>query len=269
MALPYQLIALDLDGTAMGRTRTIRPAVRAAVAEAIRRGAVVTLATGRMYCRTVPFWQALGANGPIICYQGAVVRDSLTGETLHERGIPVDLAHEVVHLARRLDLPLNVYLDDEICIEAVTPAWERYYRHANGAVEPRIVGDMLSFLTREPTHLALITAAEGTRELVERARAHFAGRLYVTTGHPLMCELSHPEVSKGRALRLLAERLGIPRERVMAVGDNLNDLDMVEWAGLGVAMGDAPPELLAVADAVVGTVDEDGVAEAFERFVLG
>lgn len=253
----------------MGSTRRIRPRVRAAVAEVVRRGGHVALATGRMYCRTTPFAEELGANAPIICYQGALIRDPRTGETLHERGIPLPLAREVIALARELDLPLNVYLDDTICLEAVTPVWERYFEQANGATPPRIVGDMLAFLQREPTHLAIVTDRDRTRDLVRRVRQVFDGRLYVTTGHPLFCELSHPEVSKGQALRLLAEQLGVPREQVMAVGDNLNDIEMLGWAGLGVAMGNAPPELRAVADAVVGTVDVDGAAEAIERFVLG
>jgi len=267
--LPYRLVALDLDGTVMAKGRPIAPRVLAAVAEACRRGARVALATGRMYRSTAPFAAALGTNAPIICYQGAWVRDPASGATLYQRGIPVDLAHETVRLARDLGLIVNVYLDDEIHIEAITPTWQRYYDQATGASPPRVVGDMLGFLTREPTHLAMVTDADRTRALVEQVRAHFGGRLYVTTGHPLFCELSHPEVSKGRAVRFLAERLGVPREQVLAVGDNLNDLDMVEWAGLGVAMANSPPELLAAADAVVPTVHEDGVAEAIERFVLG
>jgi hydroxymethylpyrimidine pyrophosphatase-like HAD family hydrolase len=99
-------------------------------------------------------------------------------------------------------------------------------------------------------------------------KAHFDGRLQIVRSHRLFVEGNPLDVSKGRALAFVAGCLGVPREATIAVGDNDNDRTMIEWAGLGVAMGNAPAELQAVADYVAPPVDEDGAAEVLERFVL-
>ncbi len=97
---------------------------------------------------------------------------------------------------------------------------------------------------------------------------HFNERLAVLRSHALFGELTAPGVSKGAALKTLAARLGIPREQVVAIGDHENDLQMIAWAGLGLAMGNAIPAVREAADAIIPTVEEAGVAWAIKRYLL-
>jgi Cof subfamily protein (haloacid dehalogenase superfamily) len=119
-----------------------------------------------------------------------------------------------------------------------------------------------------PTKLVIVSTAEQTDANVAHFRERFGSRLNVTKSYPLFTEIIHPDVSKGRALARLAEQLGIAREEVVAIGDNLNDLDMIEYAGLGIAMGNGAAAVKAAAGWVCPTQAEDGVAVAIEQRVL-
>jgi Cof subfamily protein (haloacid dehalogenase superfamily) len=265
--LKYSLIALDVDGTVKPRGRPISARVRDAIAAARAAGVHVTLATGRMYRSAEPFVAELGLTDPIICYGGAVITDPKSGHHVHRRGIPLPLARRIVDAGRARGLGLLASFDDYMLYEGVpeTSTFATYARR-NFA---RIVPDLLASLPDEPCHLALITEERLTHGLVMELRAEFGDALHVTSGHPLLAEIYHPEVDKGAALATVAGMLGVPREEVIAAGDDLNDVAMLRWAGLGLAMADAPLEVLAAADRVAPTADADGVAEIIEQFVLG
>ena len=267
--MEYRLIALDLDGTILPRGQPISPRVVQAIRAAVTLGIQVVLASGRMFRVLAPYAEQLGIDGPLICYGGALIRRALNGGVLYEQRLPQELACEVVQVGRELGLPIHAYVDDELYVEGLTPAHPMYarlrreYTHA--------VDDLDHFLRRNgppPHHMALVTARD--REvLVRRLKERFGTRLNVTTGHPNLAEIDHPNVSKGTALRWLAEQLGIPREQVLAVGDDHNDLTMITYAGLGVAMGHAPAAVRAMAQVIVPSLDGDGIARVLEEYVLG
>jgi hydroxymethylpyrimidine pyrophosphatase-like HAD family hydrolase len=120
-----------------------------------------------------------------------------------------------------------------------------------------------------PTKLLFVADSSIVEHETARLAAHFAGRLSAVRSHALFGELTALGISKGAALATLAARLGIAREQVIAIGDHENDLPMIEWAGLGLAMGNAIPAARAAADAVIPPVDEAGVAWAINRYILG
>lgn len=262
----FRLVALDVDGTLKPRDGPITERVQSAIAATVAAGVHVTIATGRMFRSALPFAQSLGLRTPIICYGGSVIRDPTTGATIHRQGIPEALARQVVEAARTRGLGVAAYVDDDLYVERLAPGspFAGYVARASA----RVVEDVLAHLSGEPCHMAVVSDEVRTRSLVLDLRAEFGGRLSVTSGHPLLAEIDHPEVSKGRALALLAERLGIDRARVLAVGDDWNDITMLEYAGLGIAMGGASPEVLAAADDVAPSVADDGVAWALGKYVL-
>jgi Cof subfamily protein (haloacid dehalogenase superfamily) len=263
---------MDLDGTLVGRDLIVSPRNRAALQAAQRAGVHVTLATGRMLRGTLPFARDLSLTTPVICYQGAMVADPVTGEVLLHRTVPVVLAREVLDLADARGWHIHYYVDDVMYVDDLTPQVSLYTSIVTGAM-PRPVGNLRGFLDRlpsgsEPTKLLVIGDEAATTATLAELGERFAGRLYITRSLPTFAEVANRDCSKGAALAWLAERLGVARPDTMAIGDALNDLEMVIWAGMGVAMGNAVPELKAAARYHTSVVEEDGVAEAIERYML-
>ena len=265
-AVEYRLLALDLDGTLIGESPEISARSAQAVQEAARRGVKVTLATGRTYRAAKPYAEQLGIVTPLICCQGAQIRDPVTGEVISETGIDREIALEVLRYARDNGYHANACADDEIYMAELTPEGKFYSERAK--IEPNIVGDLTEWLDRDVLKLVIVTDEPTTLKIVEELSEGFGERLYVTRSFPNYAETINPNVSKGKALKYLAKRLDIPLENVMAIGDDLNDIDMVATAGLGVAMRNSAPEVISNARFVTGTVEEDGAAAAIERFIL-
>ena len=134
---------------------------------------------------------------------------------------------------------LNCYVDDELYVARVTPEAESYatFQH----IELHVVGPLLDWLDRAPTKLVVVGVPEELDRLGIELRAQFKGRLFIAKSLPFFLELAHPAVSKGSGLQFVADRLGFTRERTVAFGDGENDIELVEWAGFAVAVGNAHP----------------------------
>jgi Cof subfamily protein (haloacid dehalogenase superfamily) len=256
-----------VDGTILERGRPLSARVVWAVHQAVERGIHVTLASGRMYPLVEALAAELDLRTPIICYGGALIVEPNTRRILHRRSVPLALAREVIREARAQGLDARAYVGEQVFVDRLDP--NRFNYDSLLRVNAIAVGDLLAHLTDDPTHLAIDSPPERTRQLVEEMRLRFGDRLHVTTGHPLLVEFSRPDVHKGTGLAWLAAFLGVSLSETMAIGDDWNDVEMLRWAGLGVAVANAQPAILAEADAIVPPVGDDGVAVAIERFVLG
>jgi hypothetical protein len=267
MTPTIQLLALDLDGTIVSGEHGVTPRVRTAIRRAQAQGVAVTIATGRMFRSARRFAQDLGITAPIICYQGALVRHPVTGENLHSSTMPVEPGLDVVAFAKMRRWHINAYVDDELYMETVTPEG-RFYAETSD-VPIRLIPDLAAAVHRGTTKLVIVADEADVPAIVSDLDERFRSVLDITRSHPRFAEAIGQDVSKGQALHLLARALGIAPEATMAIGDNLNDLDLVTAAGIGVAMGDGDPRVRAAADWVTGTYADDGAALAIERFVLG
>ena len=267
--MTYRLVALDLDGTLMGSDLIIPPVVREAIAAARERGVCVTLATGRMFGATLPFARQLGLTDPLICYQGALIRHPVTGEVAAHTPMGGAEAAEAVELLLDAGIFAIAYVDERLCFTERRAEFDFYLQHHPEGAEVVIRPDLPDFLRATPPTKLLFVAEPDvvTRELA-RLAPHFGPRLATTRSHAHYGELTAPDISKGRALATLAARLGVPREAVVAIGDQENDRSMLEWAGLGLAMGNAPPAIQRAARAVIPPVSEAGVAWALRRYIL-
>jgi Cof subfamily protein (haloacid dehalogenase superfamily) len=265
----YKLLALDLDGTTLGPGLEIQPVVSDAIAAAQAQGVRVTLATGRMFASTRPYAKQLNIHDPLICYQGALIRDPITGEVYQHVVTPGDLAAEAIGMLLERDIFLLAYIDERLCVAEQRPELDQYLQWHPEGIEV-VIDPELAALAREqpPTKLLFVADPPIVEREIARLAAHFAGRLSAVRSHALFGELTALGISKGAALATLAARLGIPREQVVAIGDHENDLPMIEWAGLGLAMGNAIPAARALADAVIPPVEEAGVAWAIEHYIL-
>jgi len=259
--MSYRLLALDLDGTVMGRSSALSTRVKRVVERVLEKGVVVTLATGRVFGSALPFAQELGIRAPIISSQGAMIR-APRRRPLAEWTIPLPLAHQFIAVAREAGVKMSAYVGDTVYLEGQCPL---IYP---SSVEVKVVEDLFSSLPGEPHKMRLEGDEEAIQNLTSLLSERFRGLLNLSRPDPFSLQATNREASKGQGVAYLARHLGIPREEVMAIGDYDNDVDMVAWAGLGVAVGNASPRLLAVADEIVPPLDEDGAAVAIERYIL-
>ncbi len=268
---PIRLIALDIDGTIIGDDLTLGPRIRSAVRAALDRGIHVSLVTGRMATSAQRFADELGLVDPIVAYQGALIRAmpeerGRLGRLLVHRPLPAAVARETIawSIAHGLDPHVN-HLETFV-IRADDPRTDDYSAFLGAPA--RRVPDIGRSVVRPVTKV--LAAAEDPRPMrsLENARRTFAGRADVTVSHPRFLEFVAPGVSKGRAVRWLARRHGVPLEQALAIGDHLNDLEMILEVGHGAAMPSAPAAVLEVARYLPGPVDADGAAELIEALVL-
>ena len=192
--------------------------------------------TGRMVQSLRRVLEPAGLREPVICYQGAAVVDA-DGSWLLHVPIELELAREAIAAVEAEGYDPNVYVGDELYVSRVTPNAERYSSFQHIPLHP--VGDLLEWLDRPPTKLVCVGDPDALDELGERMRERFAGRLWVTKSLPYFLEFATLGVSKGSGLDFLAERLGFSRERTVAFGDGENDVELVEWAGYGIAVENA------------------------------
>jgi Cof subfamily protein (haloacid dehalogenase superfamily) len=262
-----RLVALDVDGTLVGRNLTISPAVRSAIARMQEAGVMGCLITGRMYRAVLPFARELGFDAPIVCYQGAAVIDPTSDEVLYHLAVDNKVVRDIITAAEREHAHLQLYRNDEYYCESRNRFSELYASLA--AHEPVVVPSLReTFAYSDATKAVVVADAPDAARFEQDIRAALGDRAYVTRSLPEFVEILAPSVDKGAALAFVASRAGVELSDVVAVGDSWNDTPLLQTAGFGIAMGSAPPELREVAHAVVADVEHDGVAEAIERYVL-
>ena len=206
-----------------------------------------------------------GLDDPVVCYQGAVVAEPVSGRWLRHEPIPLELARETIAALHEEGFGLNCYVGDELYVAEVTPEARRYADFQKLELHP--VGDLLAWLQEPPTKLVVIDDPEVLDGLKERMLSRFDRRLYISKSLPYFLEFASPDVTKAAGLEFVAEQLGFARERTVAFGDGENDIELVDWAGYGVAVENAHERVKQVADLICPSVDEEGVAQVLEAFL--
>jgi Cof subfamily protein (haloacid dehalogenase superfamily) len=235
-----------------------------ALARIIRAGITVVACTGRPFPGALPWTQKLGLDGPIICYQGAEIRMP-DGDVLLDHGIEHGVAMEVIRFARQRDLHIQAYRDDRLLVERDRPEAHEYAGHAG--MEINVVGDLDTAMGPTTPKLVIVAARATLEALLPEVRRVWQGRLNIATSMPTYLEFTSVESDKAKALAFLCERLGIPREQSVAVGDGRNDASMIEWAGLGVAVEGSAPEVIAAADRTIPGPGRGGIQQLADVLV--
>lgn len=263
----YKLIAIDIDDTLINDEKEVTPATQQALEQAVAQGVVVTLATGRAYASAQAIARQTGLNVPIITYQGALVKNLLDEQVLYERYVPVEAADKLFQYCIQHDLHLQTYIDDKL-----------YSREDNDKIKdytalnrtPYYVEPDFKKLVDQPTpKMLIIDEPSFLDELAPKLRELLGDQVHITKSKPNFLEIMHHEGTKGHALKFLSAHFGCTPSDCIAVGDSWNDHEMLEAAGLGVAMGNAIPALKEIADYVTLSNNEDGVKHVIEKFILG
>lgn len=275
MTPAIRLVGLDLDGTVLDSQKRLTPRTAAAIRRAIAAGCAVLPATGRNRGGLPEAFVRIPGVRWAVLANGAVVMDLAANEVVIENPLPKADALAAFALLEPYDLMLDVYLEGKAFTSRA--AFARLKQFAPAAMleyfraTRTVLDDLPGWLAAQTAPIEKLTML--FRDLAQRQsawqRLEAAGRWAVTSSIPNNIELNAVGVDKGMALLALAERLGLHKEQVMACGDSSNDLAMLRAVGLPVAMGNASGEVKALASVVTGTNDEDGVAQALERYVLG
>ncbi len=269
-----KLLILDIDGTIAGRSNQISQPVLEAIAAVQLRGIPVAIATGRMYKSAQRFHRAVKSTLPLLAYQGAWIQEPGQPRLRHcqlqpELALQVLDYYEQPHLRDRISV--HFYIDDRLHLRELSADSQDYCDRCE--TEPTIVGDFRDIVSKDalPTKILAISYDETLVQtcLRDLRNRHNLEDLYLTTSVPHFLEAAHPESNKGSAVKHLAEEiLGLSAHQVMAIGDNCNDLEMLAYAGIGIAMSGGPTIVQESADWVAPHVDEDGVAQVLQRFLL-
>ncbi|MBN3898355.1 MAG: HAD family phosphatase [Nostoc sp. NOS(2021)] len=272
-AKDIKLLVLDIDGTIAGHSNTISTGVKQAIIAAQARGIQVAIATGRMYRSALRFHQEIASILPLMAYQGAWIQDPITQKIHRHWVVSREIAHQLIDYFEQPELrsllSVHFYINDQLYVRELTRETQIYAERSG--VIPIPVGDLRQALTNEPTKiLALCDDTDVINQLLGNLRRQYTpAELYLTTSVATFFEATNASVNKGTAVRYLAEELlGLQLANVMAIGDNFNDVEMLESVGLGVAMGNAPAGVQAIAQWVAPSVEEDGAAVAIEKFLL-
>ncbi|MCC5827892.1 MAG: HAD family phosphatase [Phycisphaeraceae bacterium] len=263
-----RLVAVDLDGTLLRSDKKLSYRVIRAVSSAKAKGVRVVLASARPPRSVREIYDLLRLDTLQINYNGAVIFDPVKEQILIHRPIPVPLARQVVDMAREMEQRLVVHV--EVLDRLYTDRDDKLMQtETSRAMGVDCLGPLARVLNRPVTKLMLMGDPAWLDPIRRAIRQNFHGQLSMAISDDYLIQVVHPAADKARALQEIAQRYAIPAGQVMALGDAPNDESMLKWAGLGVAMGNAWPRTVKVADCTVPSNDSDGVAYAIEKFILG
>lgn len=264
--MDIKLIALDIDGTLTNDHGIISERNKQAVHRAIESGIFVVLATGRGRIATRPIWKFLELHGPSIQYGGAMIADIDSERALVLHEMPPDVIRDVLTFSLEQDVPAQIYVDDAVITEQSSEVALGYVsRHKI----PFIIDPDIRKKTYHNVPKILAFAPLNRADALFQAyKERFAGIAQVSRSSPGFIEINCLGITKASALEELSSMLGVPREKTAAMGDNFLDIEMIRWAGVGVSVADGEPDVLAAADLIAPSCNEDAVADFIERHVL-
>lgn len=287
-----RLIICDLDGTLLNGRKLISPANLAAVREAQARGIFVTLCSGRVHPMLEVYSRTLDIRGPLIAANGGVIFDTQEGKILYRNLAEREKIYCLLRFCLEQGLD-HIAVTSRACWYSGNSRRIRRFEQYNdiaradklrpiplrrfgaateGAATEGAAGDDDSGYweaLKDDIYKVLISGLLPKEQILIEAYIRSLGGLSNTSSEPDLLDVSAEGVNKGNGVRILAERLGLAKEQICAFGDYWNDIPMLEAAGLPIAMGNGDSRIKASALAITGSNDEDGVASAIKKYILG
>ncbi|KIL49486.1 Cof-type HAD-IIB family hydrolase [Jeotgalibacillus soli] len=267
--MTYKMIVLDLDDTLLRDDHTISQKTKQALMEAQDAGIKVVLASGRPTygMRAVANELLLAEYGSyLLSFNGAKIINCQTNEEEFSSALSPETVHRLYEISKRENVGIHTYIGDAIVTETENP-----YSYIESDITGLPVEVVSSFNEAVKEPVAKVLMLKEPEQLIpveKKLQEELKGKLSVMRSKPYFLEFTEEGVTKGESLNHLIQKLGIKQEEVIAVGDSYNDLTMIKFAGLGVAMGNAPEDIKAIADHITDTNMNDGVALVVENFIL-
>ena len=262
--MKYKLAVTDLDGTLLDKNSNISEQNLRAVEKLRAKGCIFTMITGRMYSAAKTYIDILDCKELVGLYQGAEITDIRNKSTIYKATLKQSVCEEIYKDALRLGLNIQAYADDKVYAESYdenTAFYERLCR-----VKINIKDSIEDIVSSENNIKLLINTDKGsvTRNL-EFFIKKYSGDANVVRSGEHFIEFTHKNADKGKALEIIAKHYGIERSQIIAFGDQMNDIPMIKYAGMGVAMKNAPDDVKKYADLNAPANDESGVAYVLEK----
>jgi Cof subfamily protein (haloacid dehalogenase superfamily) len=260
----FRIVALDIDGTLLTDAHRLTDATKQAVHEAHARGAVIVLCTGRGPYNALPILEQLELEGTLITHNGAVTLRHPGKELIHQFEFQGSVVHPLIDYARRNHIHFDLCTAFEMFLDRCGAEAEAMYRQF--MIEPGRIED--SKLLQHPIVKMTFFGRPEQMDQVEQDWAGLGVPLGMIRSGRRFIDVMSPRASKGEALRVLAEGWKVDQSEVLAIGNYYNDLEMLKFAGVGIAMENSPEKLKQEADDVTLSNNEDGVAAALRKYGL-
>ena len=289
----YKLMAIDLDGTLLNSTGEVSEGTKLALQNARAQGTEVVLASGRPISSTKTLALELGVDNYLISGNGSVVYDIQNDEIIYDKFLSKEQVLEIVRLCEENSFYYNIYTEEEVIAKSLNYNVLFYYKENIKKVEEKrthinIVQDVEKYIEESgKEHFLKITVCDDSKlifnsimrklkqiENVDILEVEYMSKKRIKDGTDdvdiqyYYTEVTNKNVNKWSAIEFLMKKLNIKKEEIVAIGDNLNDLEMIENAGLGVVMGNSNPKMKEIANVIVADNDSEGVMDAINQFVL-
>lgn len=262
----YKMVCTDIDGTLINTSHTLSQKTKNTVKKAVEEGVVFTLVSARPPEGMFYLNEEIGIEEYIVSFGGSLILKK-GQEPLYADVLDTEQVMEVYEMSRKTNLNLSIYEGERLFVESID--WRVELEHKIARAVPEIA-DFQELFQRgiRPCKLLYLGEPEEIQDFMRQAQERFQGRLNIYTSKPDYLEVCPLTSTKMGGIERLAEHYGIAREEIIAIGDQFNDLSMIEQAGLGIAMGNAPDGVKKKADFVTLDNDQDGVAYAIEKFIF-
>lgn len=271
----FKMIVTDMDYTLLGKDKTISERNKQAIKKASQKGIKIVIATGRIYTSAKVYAKLIGIDTPIIASNGAIIRQDHTNNTIFQSILPDEIIREMIAICHKNEVYCHLYTSKTVYAEKLTNISNTYNLwNENLAKEDKIdiqINENLEEVIKaEKGNILKAVVVDKDENKVKSIRNEIlkTGMVSVSQSLKNNLEVMNTGVSKGNAIKILSEIYKINREEIMSFGDNENDISMIEYAGLGIAMKNAEECLKCKADYITDDCDSDGVALAIEKFVL-
>lgn len=265
--MKYKLIALDVDGTLLDDDHHLSEENKQAVAEVTRQGGLIVLCTGRSPQNSIPLMEEMGLTGYVLGHNGAATVRIEDREVLHQYGLDARGLDPYIQYCRERNIHFDINTAFDMYVDNIENlSSEANHMYENFHIVPASLPAWDDF--REPVVKFTVFTKPDILDEAQREWGTWTQQYNILRSGEFFIDFMHPEASKGNALKHLAVQLGIPREEVLSIGNYFNDISMLTFAGLGIAMDNSPAEVKAAADTVTGTNNEHGVRDALVKYCL-
>jgi Cof subfamily protein (haloacid dehalogenase superfamily) len=263
----YKLIASDIDGTLLNSKNMLTPKTVEAIKSLKSKGVYFVLCTGRPVQGVYDIYDQLELDSPVITYNGAVVLLSKTGPVIFEKSLtPYDTGF-IIKKGEALGTNMAIWCDSRLYTNRFDERSSEY--SLISGIDPVIYNHESIIFQKGATKVVFHDTVEKIKNFEKELKPLLSENALCHTSRPYFLEFVNSGVSKSLAMEKLGEHLGIMRDEMIAIGDGFNDLSMIEYAGLGIAMGNAEDEVREKAGFVTHSCDEDGIAYAINKFIHG
>ncbi len=260
----YKLIAADMDATLLDDKKNIMPRTLELIKKAISEGAIFAFSTGRPPQAIFKYRDIVDKNAHIIAYNGAMILDG-NNKIFFEQGLSTEAARQVLEYVKYYDTTACIWSVNKLYVNKLNQRAAKY--KINVMTEPLLCTDEEELLCAGITKILWFDTPERTIQFQNELRGKLPNDVTFCPSTPEYLEFFNSKVSKGLAIERIAKHYGIKREEIIAFGDNCNDIEMIEYAGLGIAMENAHDNAKKCADFITRSNNDEGIAYALEKFL--